>query len=59
MTYLIFYQCPNCDHEWESLWDSACDDDCPVCGKRNVPPIHWMDVQKIRARLEGVACVHN
>lgn len=27
---LSFYA--HCGQEWESIWDSACDDECPVCG---------------------------
>jgi len=31
--YRIFYECPECDVEWEDEWDCACDSECPVCGQ--------------------------
>jgi rubrerythrin len=30
--YLNKYYCENCEHTWHDVWDSACDDECPMCG---------------------------
>jgi hypothetical protein len=27
-----YYECPECNYEWQDEWDCACDDDCPNCG---------------------------
>lgn len=33
-----FYKCPECEHEWEDVYDAQPDDDCPNCGKRHISP---------------------
>lgn len=33
--YRSYYQ--HCGEEWQSIWDSACNDECPVCGKEIEP----------------------
>ena len=30
----------HCGEEWDADWDSACDDECPVCGKAISPYKH-------------------
>jgi hypothetical protein len=30
--YLNKYFCEKCEHTWHDVWDSACDDECPMCG---------------------------
>lgn len=39
-----FYRCPYCGTEWEDVWDSTCDDDCPACGERHIEPYKSEDV---------------
>lgn len=46
MTRLLFrnyYQCPNCDFEWEDVWSSMVDDNCPNCETRHISPYHSED----------------
>lgn len=33
------YACPGCCEEWDAVWDSGCDDECPNCGLRDISPI--------------------
>jgi len=40
----IFYECPECDHEWEEEWTSACDSECPECGTTNISPVRYEDL---------------
>jgi len=35
----------HCGEEWESDWDSACDDECPVCGKA-ISPYKYEDIKE-------------
>ena len=39
----IEYRCPDCDHEWQEQWSSACDSQCPGCGLKNVAALSWSD----------------
>ena len=39
----IEYRCPDCDHEWQEQWSSACDSQCPNCGLKNVAALSWSD----------------
>lgn len=34
-SYLKFYKCYRCDHEWTDEHDCLCDDRCPECDKSN------------------------
>jgi rubrerythrin len=43
-----FYRCPECDYEWDDTWDSACDDECPECGTKNISPYNHEDLEAIR-----------
>jgi len=38
------YQCPKCGGSWSDDWSAACDDDCPHCGERHVPPVESEDL---------------
>ena len=44
-TVLSRYRCPACGLTWAALWDAACDDDCPRCGKRHLTPYWSADVE--------------
>jgi hypothetical protein len=33
----FYYACEDCLHEWTESWTSACDDECPLCGKAYSP----------------------
>ena len=35
--YLNQYRCPNCQTEWEDVWDCGCNDRCPDCNKEIEP----------------------
>lgn len=37
----IQYQCPKCEHEWEDMWESACDSDCPNCDMKDITALGW------------------
>jgi hypothetical protein len=37
MKFHNFYFCEDCDIEWDSPWDSMCDDECPGCGVDYTP----------------------
>ncbi len=39
----IEYRCPDCDHEWQEQWSSACDSQCPNCGLKNITALSWSD----------------
>ena len=34
---VYLYYCPDCDTPWDEVWSSACDSDCPRCGKTYTP----------------------
>lgn len=38
------YVCPGCDTQWAGDWSATCNDDCPVCGRRDVSPVASNDV---------------
>jgi DNA-directed RNA polymerase subunit RPC12/RpoP len=37
----IEYRCPECGHEWQEQWSSACDSECPHCGLKEVTALSW------------------
>lgn len=37
-TFINYYRCPECEHEWEDEWSCQVDDDCPECGARHISP---------------------
>lgn len=37
----IEYRCPECDHEWQEQWTSACDSQCPNCGLKEITALSW------------------
>jgi hypothetical protein len=40
--YNSSYRHAACDEEWTSIWDCACDDECPSCGA-SVSPHDWFE----------------
>ena len=36
--FLNFYRCARCKRRWTDQWSCMCDDDCPHCGARHMPP---------------------
>lgn len=32
-----YYACKRCHVEWETVWDSMCEDECPKCEKPFTP----------------------
>lgn len=34
--YLIEYECPECGHKSQEVWDCPCDSECPACGCRDI-----------------------
>jgi hypothetical protein len=45
MNFRNFYRCPYCSTEWEDVWDSMCDDDCPACEERHISPYKSEDIK--------------
>jgi ribosomal protein S27AE len=39
----IDHRCPNCGHEWQEQWTSACDSECPNCGTTNITALDWRE----------------
>jgi hypothetical protein len=35
--YRNHYRCEICGQEWEEVWDSKCDGECPQCGRSYTP----------------------
>lgn len=42
MTYHSYYE--HCGTKWESDWDSACNDVCPVCEESDIEPYDWDEI---------------
>jgi hypothetical protein len=42
--YENHYACPDCCEEWNDVWDSGCNDDCPNCGSRDISPIESVQI---------------
>lgn len=36
--FVNHYYCEECDTEWEDEWSCTCDDECSVCGNRDISP---------------------
>jgi predicted nucleic acid-binding Zn-ribbon protein len=36
--FLNHYRCARCARQWTDQWSCLCDDDCPHCGARQMPP---------------------
>jgi len=34
----------HCDVDWTDIWDSCCNDECPVCGCKEIEPYRSVDV---------------
>ena len=39
----IKYKCPDCGHEWEDQYTSACDADCDACGAKNIEALSYTE----------------
>lgn len=37
LLFINHYYCEDCDEEWSSEWDCACDDHCPQCWREIEP----------------------
>jgi ssDNA-binding Zn-finger/Zn-ribbon topoisomerase 1 len=44
MTWLNYYECPECNDTWQDEWDCQVDDDCPSCGCRHISPYESVDI---------------
>ena len=40
---LVKYKCPDCGHEWEEQYESACDSECPSCDAQNIEALSWTE----------------
>jgi hypothetical protein len=41
------YRCYKCRSEWNDDWSCMCDDECPVCGARDVTPLDSDDLTEV------------
>ena len=48
MLFRNFYRCARCSLEWEDVWSTMRDDDCPECNARHMSPYKSEDVQDDR-----------
>ena len=44
MTWLNYYECPECEDIWQDEWDCQVDDDCPSCGCKHISPYESVDI---------------
>ena len=44
MTWLNYYECPECNDTWQDEWDCQVDNDCPSCGCRHISPYESVDI---------------
>lgn len=44
-TMVVAYRCPECGHDWEERWTSACDSECPNCHTGSVSARGWQDCE--------------
>jgi hypothetical protein len=44
----IKYRCPEedggCGHEWEDIWECACDTTCPHCGLKDITALNYEEI---------------
>ena len=40
-----YYICPDCEHEWDDVWDSACNDSCPECHANDIEPSDYEELE--------------
>ena len=45
MFFRNHYRCARCGYEWDYVWTTQCDDDCPNCGSRHMSPHQSVDVE--------------
>lgn len=43
--FRLEYCCPDCDEEWEDVYECAVDSDCPKCGARDITPLNVIDIE--------------
>ena len=43
MKFRNYYRCPDCENEWDDIWDSTCDDKCGECGC-SCSPVSSVDI---------------
>jgi hypothetical protein len=55
--FLNYYQCYKCDSEWNDPWSCTCDDECPVCGARDVSPSNSDDLTEVIESRESTFVV--
>jgi hypothetical protein len=54
-----WYQCPDCQCEWQQEWSCICGDSCPACGLRNIEASDFIDLSvRIERALDGSARVY-
>jgi len=42
--YRTDYRCPACGNEWDEVWPSPCDSDCPQCGLKNIEAFGYIEI---------------
>jgi hypothetical protein len=42
----VRYRCPDCGHEWEERYSSACDSECDDCGAKSITALMWKDADE-------------
>ena len=47
MTWLNYYECPECENIWEDQWDCQVDDDCSECGCRHISPSNSTEIEEV------------
>jgi len=43
MLYLNYYHCGQCNHYWTDEWDCACNDECGICGTKDIEPYYYLE----------------
>ncbi|MEY9748853.1 hypothetical protein ABIF65_008227 [Bradyrhizobium japonicum] len=41
-----YYHRAELNREWSDVWSAQCDDDCPYCGARHMPPYRSKDAEE-------------
>lgn len=49
--YKNYYECPDCEHTWQSEWDSKCDDECPACGTMDIAPFRSEELVAVKVHI--------
>ncbi len=40
----ISYECPTCGHQWQEVYECACDSECPECGEGAITAASWEEL---------------